>query len=492
MAYKIRHEIVLTETGTNLVAQLSQNPNAIKNREKILALLKKGFAQLRDTVHISTLGAGKAKAVVHSTTSGAAISLQEACDEDDNRMPMPIDVLERAIHASEGELALVPVQTRRGNVIPLKRDLIIQMLNDYSSVKMNKYLHAQRDIDEKRRFALELERLKITIEEESRKAALEAARRKAAADEEARKAALEEARRKAAAEEEDRKMARELQMRKAASEEEDRRVERELQILKAASEEEDRKMARELERLKFDREEAISRQKLEMESREAERRAEERKRWIELKAQFMQTVLWEDACIHMSELIELLVADGKYKRASNAKAALQREWNKKQQHTSIPARVVSDDDDDDLPNAGVYVLSAQDGYFDTVPITMHSIVCYVGKSNDIGMRLQQHAGGNDGSALIVRQNPYLNKRVPTLTTALDGGAAWEFVETMHRMRQHGISHVRGGCFATPTIDFRMAFRLICAHFDLCHNCGMEGHFTAGCTRTAFIRWGEPF
>ena len=318
--------------------------------------------------------------------------------------------------------------------------------------------------------------------------------RKGGGEELAGKKGGEEARKEA------RKAAHELEMRKVAAEEEDRKIARELQLRKAIAEEEalKRRLELEAERLKFEREEAArkaaaeaeaARQKQEQEKLEAEKRAEQLKadlrarRRTELWAQFMQASLAE-AQVYLPELAKILVEDGEYKRVSNAKVALLRQWNRKQQSTPIPATV--------LPNTGVYVLAAQDGYFDHTPITMHTVLEYVGKSNNIDMRLQQHAAGNDGGAVIVRQNPYLNKRVPTLTKGEEFGNAWEYAETLHRMRRFGISHVRGSSFATPTIDFRAAFRAICDHFDLCYQCGKEDHSTAECAQPAFNRWGDPF
>ena len=54
LSYLVGNTIYLTYAGAEKVAQLSQNPYAIQNREAVLNLLNQQYAALRDTMHVST------------------------------------------------------------------------------------------------------------------------------------------------------------------------------------------------------------------------------------------------------------------------------------------------------------------------------------------------------------------------------------------------------------------------------------------------------
>ena len=79
LSYLVGKSIYLTYAGAEKVAQLSQNPHAIKNREAVLNLLKQQYAALRDTMHVSTTS----RCSNHNSSQGKE-SMPE-CSEDSNR-----------------------------------------------------------------------------------------------------------------------------------------------------------------------------------------------------------------------------------------------------------------------------------------------------------------------------------------------------------------------------------------------------------------------
>ena len=133
--------------------------------------------------------------------------------------------------------------------------------------------------------------------------------------------------------------------------------------------------------------------------------------------------------------------------------------------------------------SGVYVLKASNG--------LH----YVGKSNDIDTRIEDHAEG-EGASCIASAGAVQEVKVLT-TGQQDDLESWERNETLLRMKQHGIDRVRGWMFTSEKLteaEKECAFRQICEKFDLCRRCGREGHFADVCyaaTRADFSGDSNP-
>ena len=116
--------------------------------------------------------------------------------------------------------------------------------------------------------------------------------------------------------------------------------------------------------------------------------------------------------------------------------------------------------------AGVYVLELPGGRF------------YVGKSSNIGARLEQHRRGE--GALCAEG---FLRRVAPLTPSVGDAEMWERAETLERMRRVGVSRVRGWMFtgeALTEAQREAAFGQVCERFDLCRRCGRAGHFVGEC------------
>jgi len=120
---------------------------------------------------------------------------------------------------------------------------------------------------------------------------------------------------------------------------------------------------------------------------------------------------------------------------------------------------------------GVYVLALHNGGF------------YVGKSNNIDARVQQHRDGT-GSAWCRFKGGVLGE-VPTVVAGnmLDV-ASWEMSETVAQMLMHGFEHVRGWEFSSSAPlscrECDTIKTIVMGQGDLCRRCGGEGHFATGC------------
>ena len=129
---------------------------------------------------------------------------------------------------------------------------------------------------------------------------------------------------------------------------------------------------------------------------------------------------------------------------------------------------------------GVYVLKFDDN---AKPIF------YVGKSNDVERRLQQH--GNDQGASCTSGRTFT--RVPTVVASgsKDDLEAWERAEVLERMYEFGIDAVRGWKYTLPSMPMEQklsAFDDVCERFDLCRNCGRSTHFVRDCQALTTDRW----
>lgn len=114
-----------------------------------------------------------------------------------------------------------------------------------------------------------------------------------------------------------------------------------------------------------------------------------------------------------------------------------------------------------LLNQGVYVLQLTNGTY------------YIGKSNNITQRLEQHHKGEKKIA----------KRLTPFTEYMSDFESWERAETLHWMYTKGIKKVRGWMYVQAKLDKvtrKHAYQQICEKYDLCRKCGRKGHFIEEC------------
>jgi len=129
---------------------------------------------------------------------------------------------------------------------------------------------------------------------------------------------------------------------------------------------------------------------------------------------------------------------------------------------------------------GVYVLQLQDGGY------------YVGKSDNIDARVQQHTSGV-GSAWCCHKGGVV-KEIPTVFPgSLQDVSSWEMNETVTQMLLHGYGNVRGweftSCQALSTGELDTIKNVIMGQTDMCRNCGNGGHFAQTClSGTVKARW----
>lgn len=124
-------------------------------------------------------------------------------------------------------------------------------------------------------------------------------------------------------------------------------------------------------------------------------------------------------------------------------------------------------------NISVYVLELQRGFF------------YVGKSNDVQRRIQQHVHGKDASYWCRKYGPVVSVHAPITPFKVDMDT-WERDETMARMLKHGFHCVRGwqildGTESLSPASYHTIRNLIIGSMDLCRACGNFGHFATECT-----------
>ena len=133
-----------------------------------------------------------------------------------------------------------------------------------------------------------------------------------------------------------------------------------------------------------------------------------------------------------------------------------------------------------LTDGGIYVLNLDDGVKPFI---------YVGKSTDITLRLQQHANGNGGAAVVTGR---AFTRIPTVVKgSIDDMEGWERAEVLELMYQYGIDAVRGWKFTLrhmPLHQKLSAFDDVCERFDLCRKCGRGTHFIKDCRSLTTDHW----
>jgi predicted GIY-YIG superfamily endonuclease len=126
--------------------------------------------------------------------------------------------------------------------------------------------------------------------------------------------------------------------------------------------------------------------------------------------------------------------------------------------------------------AGVYVLGDENGRM------------YVGKSQDVEKRVEQHLAG-EGTQFLT------GSKVRRLEVGESGSEvdleSWERNETLARMYKHGVANVRGWMFTSVRLreeQEEQAFGQICEKYDLCRKCGRNTHFADRCFARSRASW----
>jgi hypothetical protein len=113
--------------------------------------------------------------------------------------------------------------------------------------------------------------------------------------------------------------------------------------------------------------------------------------------------------------------------------------------------------------AGVYVLR-----------NTETNVCYVGKSDNIPVRINQHMQGNRG----------LDREGAITFGSTDDLESWERNEVLTRMYRSGMDSVRGWRYTRKgplSMEEKISARNdIMEKFDLCRRCGHNNHFVDKC------------
>ena len=121
-------------------------------------------------------------------------------------------------------------------------------------------------------------------------------------------------------------------------------------------------------------------------------------------------------------------------------------------------------------NQGVYVVELAGRRF------------YVGQSNNISRRMQQHEGKREGGSAWCAEHKFVG-RVAPLTPAQPDLESWERAETLAQMHRHGIDAVRGWMYVSVELTQAQrehVFQQVCEKFNLCRSCGGTGHFVSAC------------
>ena len=120
----------------------------------------------------------------------------------------------------------------------------------------------------------------------------------------------------------------------------------------------------------------------------------------------------------------------------------------------------------------IYILRLEEGKY------------YIGKSNDVLNRYQQHING-DGSAWTRKYRPLaLEKTIEHVSPFEEDKITKEY------MSIYGVDNVRGGAYVETELtdaQKKLLYKEIWAAKDLCTQCGQSGHFAEDCSsKTAIL------
>ena len=118
-----------------------------------------------------------------------------------------------------------------------------------------------------------------------------------------------------------------------------------------------------------------------------------------------------------------------------------------------------------MSKTNIYVLKLESGKY------------YIGKSNDIPKRFEQHLNGI-GSSWTKKYKPLKIEKIINNTSPFD-----EDKITKELMNKYGIDNVRGGSYSNIELtDFQLETikTEIWGAKDLCSQCGRKGHFIKDC------------
>ena len=118
-----------------------------------------------------------------------------------------------------------------------------------------------------------------------------------------------------------------------------------------------------------------------------------------------------------------------------------------------------------MSKTNIYVLKLEGGRY------------YVGKTDNLKKRLEQHARGN-GSAWTKKYTP-----LSIVKTMKDVSPFEEDKVTKEYMAKYGVDKVRGGAYVSVVLDddqHRSLERELFAVQDKCVHCGRPGHFVNDC------------
>ena len=116
---------------------------------------------------------------------------------------------------------------------------------------------------------------------------------------------------------------------------------------------------------------------------------------------------------------------------------------------------------------------------------------YVGKSENITSRIQQHKVGH-GSAWCKQNGTRSLTQEAPITPPHNDLNIWEQNETIAQMMQHGCNRVRGWEFTTckqlRKVECELYERLVFASANVCRKCGHTGHYANQCKQTTMAKW----
>lgn len=102
---------------------------------------------------------------------------------------------------------------------------------------------------------------------------------------------------------------------------------------------------------------------------------------------------------------------------------------------------------------------------------------YIGKTDDLGKRLQEHFNGS-GSSWTSKYHPLGVVEVKKSYNKYD-----EDKYVLNYMEKYGVENVRGGSYSTIDLTIKQKTyleRQIASANNLCYRCGRKGHFINKC------------